>query len=330
MVLGLAPDETNENLLQDDGDLEGAEDVVPPHRAEVEAGPLRVARDRLGARGEAVAPARHGRRLDPGLRVAGLAPKGQQVAQVHQRIAAGAHVPVEHGDRARRVLGADDHVVEFGVVVQQRDRLRRRTVRVEPGGDRIQARIVRFLGRVPTLGPAGQLALDEALGPAQLAKAGRFGIDLVEIGEGVDHGLADAPGEVRIALEARRQIGADDDAAAALHDMERRADHPVVRAQHVAARRQRIDPPEPGQHPVLPGHVVGAGRDRPERRPAQDVLGLPKAQQVGEIGVAAAELADLQRPLRPGQLVAQPGREPVGIEFLVGPDRNQLGIVAQR
>jgi hypothetical protein len=93
---------------------------------------------------------------------------------------------------------------ELGVVVQQGDRLRGRAFGREPGGNHIEARVVRFLGRVPALGPTGQLALDEALGPAEIAQARRGWIDLVEIGERLDDGLADAPGERRIALEARR------------------------------------------------------------------------------------------------------------------------------
>ena len=154
---------------------------------------------------------------------------------------------------------------------------------------------------------------------------GGGGVDLVEIGERVDDGLADAPGEAGIALEGRRQVAADDDAVTPLHDVERRADHRLVHAQQVTARRQRIDPPQAGQHTVLARHVVGAGRDRPQGRPAQHVLGFPVAKQVGQVGVAAAELAELERPFRPRQLAPQITFEPLRIEPLVGPDRDQLG-----
>ena len=127
--------------------------------------------------------------------------------------------------------------------MQQGDGLRGRAVRLEPIDDGVDPRVVLVLGRVPALGPAGELALDEAIGMAQAAQAGGFRVDLVERGERVDDHLADAPGEHGIALEARRQVGADDDAVAPLHDVERGADDARVLAQEIAARRQRIDAP---------------------------------------------------------------------------------------
>ncbi len=60
MVLGLASDETDIDLLQDDGDLEHPEDVVPVDGAQIEAGRVRVALDRPGAVRKAFVLTRHG------------------------------------------------------------------------------------------------------------------------------------------------------------------------------------------------------------------------------------------------------------------------------
>src|SRR5712692_1875527 len=72
-----------------------------------------------------------------------------------------------------------------------------------------------------------------------------------------------------------------------------------------------------------------AGRDRTQGRPSQhefagSSLGA-EAQQVGQIGLATAELAHRERPLGALQALAQVRFEPAGVEALVRPLVDQLG-----
>src|SRR5207237_2529192 len=66
LILGLAAHIANVDLLDDHGELEGGEDLVPADRADIEAGARGIALDRLGPAREAVAPGRHRRDLAPG------------------------------------------------------------------------------------------------------------------------------------------------------------------------------------------------------------------------------------------------------------------------
>ena len=76
------------------------------------------------------------------------------------------------------------------------------------------------------------------------------------------------------------------------------------------ARRGREGLPELRERAVLALHVVRAGGDGAERRPAQHVLARARAraeaQQIGEIRVAAAELAHRERLLAALEPAAQP------------------------
>ena len=90
--------------LADDRELEVGERLIPVDVGGVDAGLARVALDDLGAGREALGGG--DRRDDPGppqdLGVARFTPERQQRAEIGQRIAERAHLPVEHGDdRAR-------------------------------------------------------------------------------------------------------------------------------------------------------------------------------------------------------------------------------------
>ena len=52
--------------------------------------------------------------------------------------------------------------------------------------------------------------------------------------------------------------------------------------------------PETRQHLVLTLHVVSAGGERPEGRPAEDQLELTKADPIREVGGAVGELKNLE------------------------------------
>jgi hypothetical protein len=70
---------------------------------------------------------------------------------------------------------------------------------------------------------------------------------------------------------------------------------------------------------MLTPHVVRAGRDRPQGRPAQHKFRLAEAQQVGEVGFAAVELGNGQLTLCARQMRTQIGFEPRRVEPLIRP-----------
>src|SRR5437870_4836945 len=66
-------------------------------------------------------------------------------------------------------------------------------------------------------------------------------------------------------------------------------------------------------------------RDRAERRTAQYEFAISEADQVGEVGLAAAELTDAQRPAGTLQTLPQIQFKPRRIEPLIRPLVDQLG-----
>src|SRR5438876_714165 len=75
--------------------------------------------ERSGAAREAVAPGRHRRDLAPFRRIAGLDPVVQQIAEIGEGVALGAHVPVEHRLGPPGIGAIEQAIVESIVVVQQ-------------------------------------------------------------------------------------------------------------------------------------------------------------------------------------------------------------------
>jgi len=147
----------------------------------------------------------------------------------------------------------------------------------------------------------------------------------VKLGQRVDQGKPDTPVELRPAGEFGRDVVADHKAVAPLLDDEHGTDDALILAQQQAARRRREAPVQYRQHAVLAAHVVGAGRDRPQGRPAQHEFPRPKAKQIREVGLAAAELSHGQRSVGAFQMRAQVRFEPARIEMLVRPLVDQFG-----
>ena len=116
---------------------------------------------------------------------------------------------------------------------------------------------------------------------------------------------------------------------AALHHEKVRPDHGGVVAIQKRARRGREGLPQLRERAVLALHVVRAGGDGAERRPAQHVLACARAravvQQIGEIRVAAAELSHRERLLAALELAAQPRLQTALVEALVRAHVDQLG-----
>src|SRR5438270_9968971 len=118
-VVGLPAAVAVEDLLKHDGQLEDGEHLVEVHPRQVEPRARRVARGDLFTREPARAVG------DGGDRVAlrggrDVNPVAEQYAEVNERVADGAHLPVEDGDDAPRVARVEHHVVELEVAVDER------------------------------------------------------------------------------------------------------------------------------------------------------------------------------------------------------------------
>ena len=90
------------------------------------------------------------------------------------------------------------------------------------------------------VGPAGDLAVDEAVGPPEVDEVAGGGVEQVQVGHGVDEGEADAAADVGVARPSTPgTLVADHLAAAPLHDEEVGADAPSWSSQNRYARGAR-------------------------------------------------------------------------------------------
>src|SRR4029077_13049698 len=119
LVLGLAADIADIDLLDDDGELEGGEHLVPADRSDIEPGARGIALDRIRARRKPLAPGRHRRDLAPGGVIARFDPVIEEIAEIGERIPLGAHVPIEDGRDTPGIAAVEEAVVETVVVMQE-------------------------------------------------------------------------------------------------------------------------------------------------------------------------------------------------------------------
>ena len=204
--------------------------------------------------------------------------------------------------------------------MDERDRAAGGAVVAQPAIDAIHVGQVGRPRALPAAIPALDLPLQEALGLAQVAQAQGIVVNRVELGQGVHQRRAHAAGGVGLVAEYVGHGAADDDAVSPLHDEERRADDGVVLTKEEGPWRVGQRPPQHRQDAVLAAHVVGRGSHRAERRPAQDVLVRAVVEQVGQVGRAAAELADDGRVVAAGQAAGQVVGQARFVEALVGAD----------
>ena len=228
----------------------------------------------------------------------------QQRAEIAERIAEGTHVPVVDRHAAARIVLGHRHVVELPVVVEHGVRGSLRHVVDEPAAELVRQREVVRLRALEAVDPSLDLTREKALRPAERLEADRLRIDGVELGQRVDHDFGQLPVGHRVppGPELLGHLPAHHDTAALLHHEEVGSEQRVVVAEHVRARRVGEALPQPRQRAVFSLHVVGALGDGTEGRPTQDVvdgaLAFAVAQQVGQVGVPAAELLHLERPGR--------------------------------
>ena len=81
----------------------------------------------------------------------------------------------------------------------------------------------------------------------------------------------------------------------AIHEVERRADDPVVLAQGERARHRETRLPQRGDDPVLPVHGVRRGQELARGLAAQHVLPAASRDMIGRVGLATPELAHFER-----------------------------------
>ena len=284
------------DLLRDHGHPEQPEHLVEPpllgrHGA---AGALGVRRHELVAGQHPRQVRRHPPHHLELLGVVGLHPVGHRAGEVHQRVAEGRHLPVEHADDAGHVVGGEHEVVELEVVVDHAGRDVVGLVRVEPRHHRLEVGHVLGAGVAVARRPALDLAADVARALAEVGEAGGLRVDAVQLGEHVDG--VEAQGARLLGRERHvgRPLAARDHAGDPVHRVEVAADHVGVvaegdhRGDVVEDRRERrLDD-------VLPVHVVRApGLGALRGAPHDEVAARRVAQQVGQVGGAAGELPHL-------------------------------------
>ena len=176
------------DLLGDHGHPEQPEDLVEPPLLgrDRPAGALGVRRHELVAGQHAGQVRRHPPHHLELLGVVGLHPVGHRAGEVHQRVAEGGHLPVEHPDDPGHVVVGEDEVVELEVVVDHAGRDVVGLVRVEPRHHRLEVGDVVGAGVAVAGRPAVDLAPDVAVPLAEVGEPGGRRVDAVQLGEHVD------------------------------------------------------------------------------------------------------------------------------------------------
>ncbi len=155
----------------------------------------------------------------------------------------------------------------------------------QPGSDLVELLDLAGAVDLPQPVEAPQLTLQVARRLAEPLQPQRRPVGRVQLHQGVDQLVGDA-GTVLGAVQRRGELLGDDRAADALHDVERRADHLEVVADRQDSRGADRGRLQRGEQARLAQDVVGAGRQRPPRRPAQDDIG---GEPEGDVGVPVAD-----------------------------------------
>src|SRR6056297_1658559 len=215
-----------------------------------------------------------------------------QQAEVGERVAQRADLPVEHG---HHVAVAGHHaVVEAVVAVDDRGRPLLGDALEQPLVGAVDRREVTRAALVPLAVPPLELALDVPLVPAEIGEAGPLEIDGVDRCHGVDQRPA--------GIAASRLVENRDGALAVAQDVAVDVTHHVERC--TVDGRVVAEPPhgrygngcvlQARQNPVLAAHVVCARQHVTQRRATQDVRVVALTiDAIGEVGVAAGD--DLER-----------------------------------
>jgi len=192
----------------------------------------------------------------------------------------------------------EHEVIEFEIVVDEGGGGFGGKVVLEVGDDRVHSGEFGGAGAVPAVGPAADLAFDEADGFAEGEEGGVSEGDGVELDEAVEEGLADGGSLVG---PGGGEGGTDDDAAAAFHEVEGGAQDGGIFAKAKGFGSGGEVGMDGGEESELAGHIVGFGRDGAEGGAAEDEFFGACGEEIREIGVAAGELGNGEvRQLEPG------------------------------
>ena len=248
----------------------------------------------LGAGGEA---GQHGRRGDHqglGTRgwVVGLRPVAQEQPEVGERVAQRRHLPVQDGGHPTGLGRVQDRVVQAVVAVHDRVALGDGHPGGQVGGQQVQPLVAGDPGRLPLRGPPPDLALEVALGPAELPEAHRGRVDAVQLGQHVDQSLAHEAALRRLVGVPGRERLAADVALDQLHDVERRAEHLGVGAQVQGAWHRDRRARQGCHHGVLAHHVVRGRQDVAQRRSSQHDRPVGTVDPVGQVALATGDERD--------------------------------------
>jgi hypothetical protein len=219
-------------------------------------------------------------------------PVHQEIAEVGQRIAQGRQLPVQHRHHAR-LGGVQDHVVQAIVAMDDRGDVVGRAAGRQELDQPVHVLDRAGLGRLVLLGPAVDLAGEVVAGLAVVGQADGGVVDIVQGGQGGDLGLVDRPALGRLVVG--QGPVPQDPAFDIVHHVEDRADHVLVHAQRVGLGDGEAGLVQARDHLELAVDGVGAGQQLARRLAAQDVLLGRGDQLVGRVGLAALELAHLQR-----------------------------------
>lgn len=298
-VSGLAVVEAVVNLLDDHGQTEQTEAVVKIEVVHVHPGDFTIQLNEFPAGQGAVYVGGHGAHNVARFGVVLLDPVAQGATQVHERVADGAHFPVQDTDDSERVGGVQDNVVQFEVIMDDAGTLGfRGNIGFQPGHDSFAVRDIGGACRSKAFAPSQDLATDITVGLAQIRQPDGGGVQGVQFTISADKDFIQASHLVLGRKEALGKIFAQDDAFQMFHHVKRCAGYRGITAKGQGARCKGPMPVEGRQDFVFAAHVVGRGGLGAEGRPAQNEPAVVKGQQVSQIGCAAGILPDLRGPFK--------------------------------
>jgi hypothetical protein len=209
------------------------------NQSDIPAGPGRVALNQLAA-GKPPGLRRDGAyRFPPRFGVVRLRPVAKEQAEVYQRVADGAHLPVENRHYARWGLTVEHHIVEFEVIVDYGGRRRLGDPIEQPLDNAFQFRDLAGFRAFPPSGPSSNLPFDKPGRLADLVDAAGMDVDVVESRQGVDHRFAHSTPHRETIAQLRRNLAPDDQPSPAFHQVEGPSDDARVLAHEIRAGRKR-------------------------------------------------------------------------------------------
>ena len=195
--------------------------------------------------------------------------------------------PVENADHLG-FFGVKEQVAEPEIAMGDSDMaVIVRQMRGQPVGDRLQLGNA-LARRFPQLfGPARDLALEIVSGAAEIAETDLIGLHRMELRQCLGHAEIEA---TPLGGRETGQGGIMEDAALQpLHQIERRAERLGIGMEEHGARHRHIRLRQRLKHTELAVDRMGSAQDRPGRLLAQNQATRSPIDEIGRIGLAAAD-----------------------------------------